>query len=420
MPKLTKQLVDNITQPATGDTTVWDTELPGFGVRVHAGGSRVYVVRYRTKCAQRYQRRMTICRTCDAPPNEARAMAREVFSAAARGEDPSSDRAKKTRDSALTIQAMFEARVASMRAKDRAMAGHVERMLLLAKNNAADSFGRDRAPSTITPADVVKFVSTFYQAGHRGAADKARGYLAATFAWAIKSAHDYTVEKGQDWGVTRNPAADVAKDHGAVGVRDRNLDQHELRIFWIACQDGNGGFSESMESCLRTIMSCGQRVQETLRMAGRDIDLEKRIWRMPASKTKGRTHAHTLPLPDIIIPELQRLKAKFGDGPMFPSQQSESGLLGALAVANAVRRYVQEKDAPIKPFQPRDLRRTWKSRAHDAGVDRFTRDLLQQHAKNDTGSKNYDRADYLPQMRKAMDDWSDWLVTLTTEAVTQQ
>jgi hypothetical protein len=62
-----------------------------------------------------------------------------------------------------------------------------------------------------------------------------------------------------------------------------------------------------------------------------------------------------------------------------------------------------------KPFQPRDLRRTWKSRAHDAGVDRFTRDLIQQHAKGDTGSKNYDRADYLPQMRAAMTKWNDWL-----------
>lgn len=60
-------------------------------------------------------------------------------------------------------------------------------------------------------------------------------------------------------------------------------------------------------------------------------------------------------------------------------------------------------------FTSRDLRRTWKSRAHDAGVDRFTRDLIQQHAKSDTGSKNYDRADYVPQMREAMAKWSAWL-----------
>ena len=63
----------------------------------------------------------------------------------------------------------------------------------------------------------------------------------------------------------------------------------------------------------------------------------------------------------------------------------------------------------IKPFQPRDLRRTWKSRAGDAGIDRFTRDLIQQHAQTDTGSKHYDRYDYLPQMREAMNKWEIWL-----------
>ncbi|WNL50865.1 integrase [Xanthomonas phage Murka] len=55
------------------------------------------------------------------------------------------------------------------------------------------------------------------------------------------------------------------------------------------------------------------------------------------------------------------------------------------------------------------MRRTWKSRTHDAGISRETRDLIQQHAKNDTGSKSYDRADYLPQMREAMSKWADWL-----------
>jgi hypothetical protein len=43
-----------------------------------------------------------------------------------------------------------------------------------------------------------------------------------------------------------------------------------------------------------------------------------------------------------------------------------------------------------------------------AGVDRFTRDLIQQHARGDTGGKHYDHADYLPQMREAMKKWEKW------------
>jgi len=60
-------------------------------------------------------------------------------------------------------------------------------------------------------------------------------------------------------------------------------------------------------------------------------------------------------------------------------------------------------------FQTRDIRRTWKSRAGDAGIDRFTRDLIQQHQKTDTGSRHYDRMDYFPQMLAAMNKWEEWL-----------
>lgn len=83
------------------------------------------------------------------------------------------------------------------------------------------------------------------------------------------------------------------------------------------------------------------------------------------------------------------------------------------AIARAVRRYVVAEGADVRDFQARDLRRTWKSRTHDAGIDRFTRDLIQQHAKgSDTGSKHYDRADYFKQMREAMDKWNAWLTAV--------
>lgn len=126
-----------------------------------------------------------------------------------------------------------------------------------------------------------------WKAGHRGAADKARSYLAATFEWAIKSANDYTVAVRQDWGLTVNPAAAVAKDHGASKARDRNLTAAEMRIFWTACTDGNAGFSEGTEVCLKLIMACGQRLMETLRIEGRDIDLNEKLW-------NGRRQTKTL------------------------------------------------------------------------------------------------------------------------------
>jgi Arm DNA-binding domain len=46
MPKLTKRLVDQLQSTAT-DYTVWDSDVRGFGCRVHARGRKTFIVKYR-------------------------------------------------------------------------------------------------------------------------------------------------------------------------------------------------------------------------------------------------------------------------------------------------------------------------------------------------------------------------------------
>lgn len=407
--KLTKNFVDNLTAPEKGEAWFWDAELDGFGVRIQESGRKTYVVRYRTRDAKRTQRKVTICRCSDMPPDRARDQARKLFSQVAEGADPAAE-LKKAQPSRATVSRMFEGYVAAMRKLGKVSATEVERALLLAKNNAAAALGRDRPAADVTPADVVAYVSGFYEAGHRGAADKHRSYIASAFAWAMQSANDYTTKGAEDWGLVRNPGADVAKDPGAIKTRDRALTVAELRTLWAATGPGMPHFSIEMGSAVRLLICCGQRVQETLRVDGAEIDLEAALWRMPAHKTKGKLREHVIPLPAQARSVLEVLIDQNGNGPLFPPRAGAKGRRTAHSSVNqAVRRWYLRPDVVVAPFQARDLRRTWKSRAHDAGVDRFTRDLIQQHAKNDTGSKSYDRADYNPEMRAAMDKWSAWL-----------
>lgn len=410
MPKLTKTIVDNAGAPATGEICVWDTELEGFGIRIHHTGRKVYLVRYRTRDTKRTQRKLTLCRCSDMPPDKARDLARKVFAQVAEGQDPVADRKPAAaKVNPATVGRMFEAYVASMRANNRQSATEVERMLLTCKGNAADAIGRNRPAAEIEPSDLIEHLKGFFQKGHRGAADKARSYISSAYGWAIASANDYTVEQSENWGVTRNPAADVAKDPQAKQTRDRNLAAGEIRQLWEASLAG--GFSHEIGACVRLLIACGQRVQETLRIDGHEIDIEARLWKMPAHKTKGRKRPHTVPLPAIIIPTLQALIAKHGTGPLFPGREgSGEELIGHRSVNHAIARWQAQESVTMERFTTRDIRRTWKSRAADAGVDRFTRDLIQQHARgSDTGSKHYDMADYSSQMREAMAKWSAWL-----------
>lgn len=413
MPKLTKTLVDNAPVPATGDAFIWDTELQGFGIRIQASGRKVYVIRYRTKDAKRTQRKLTLARCSDMPPDRARDLARKEFAKVAEGCDPAAERKPAVQAATnKTVGRMFQGYVDSLKAKGRASAGEVERALLLASNNAADALGRTKAAADITPTQIVDYVSTFYNAGHRGAANKHRGYISAAYNWAMQSANDYTVpaEQRVDWGIQRNPAAEIAKDTGATKTRDRNLTAAELRLLWQATDKARGeDFWEETGAAIRLMICCGQRVRETLRIEGKEIDLDNALWKMPAEKSKiGKPHA--IPLPHQAVEVLRSLIDQHGDGYLFPARHGAKGeLLSDMSVMQAIRRWVSRDDVEMESFQTRDLRRTWKSRAHDAGIDRFTRDLIQQHAKNDTGSKHYDMAEYLPQKRDAMEKWANWL-----------
>jgi hypothetical protein len=55
MPKLTKRIVEG-RQPTAQDVVVWDSMLPGFGVRIWPSGLRVYIVQYRTRHGQQRKR----------------------------------------------------------------------------------------------------------------------------------------------------------------------------------------------------------------------------------------------------------------------------------------------------------------------------------------------------------------------------
>lgn len=404
MPKLTKTMIDAAKPVPGADVWLWDSEVEGFGVRIRESGRKTYVVRYRVRNAQRTQRKLHLAHCSHVTPDKARELARKVFARVADGQDPAADMrpSKASRDA--TVEQLFKGYIAWMRDNGKASADEVERALLTAKSGcAADALDRKRPAREVTPHDVIQFVASFFQRGKRSSADKARSYIASAYAWGIASANDYTVAHRQNLGITTNPAAVIARDPGATSPRSRNLSHDEIRRLWSDTFN-NECFARDVGAAIRMLIACGQRVQETLRIDGAEVGTALGEWRMPIDKTKTKRRPHTIPLPSVIMPTVLDLIAISGAGPLFPAERMDHRTIN-----RAIRKWLARADVDIAPFQTRDIRRTWKSRTADAGIDRFTRDLIQQHAKGDTGSKNYDWADYLPQMRAAMGKWSGWL-----------
>jgi hypothetical protein len=84
--KLNKATVASTKVPAgKSETIVFDESLPGFGLRVRAGGKRVWIVQYRAGSKQRRLR-------LEASKSTIRKEARKALAKARLGEDPQADK----------------------------------------------------------------------------------------------------------------------------------------------------------------------------------------------------------------------------------------------------------------------------------------------------------------------------------------
>ena len=328
-------------------------------------------------------------------PRLSLAAARQAFTAQVSTvlQDGKNPRAMSVAADKPTVRALFDACCDQMEADGKTSAAEYRRVL----RQVAAAWGDNKLAGSVDPSDVSHYLEAVFSRGARVAADRTRSYLSAAFNYGLKATHDYRSENRRDWGLKLNPVTAVAKDTNSSTPGKRALSAAELVTLWHGLDAGN--FALETTAAIKLLICTGQRVRELLRMDTSEIDLDAMTWTMPVEKTKMKIASHTVFLPDQARPVLQALLAKRQAGLLMPTTDWVLG--------KAISRWCAASG--FERFTPRDLRRTWKSRAHDAGVDRYTRDLVQQHERGDTGSIHYDLADYHPQMREAMRKWSVWL-----------
>jgi integrase len=103
MPRLFKRVIDQIT-PQQGDYFVWDTTLPGFGVRVFPSGRKTYLVQYRD--AHGRTRRYTLGPHGVLTPDQARQLAQDALARVRAGANPA--QVRKDSRHAPTVAALAE------------------------------------------------------------------------------------------------------------------------------------------------------------------------------------------------------------------------------------------------------------------------------------------------------------------------
>src|SRR5262245_1634387 len=119
------------------------------------------------------------------------------------------------------------------------------------------------------------------------------------------------VRKFFNWCVARDilavsPCAGV-KPPSAERARDRVLSDDELRLVWAAADKLGGTFGPLMKLLALT----GQRRDEVARIRWEEVDIENRLWTLPAERTKNNK-PHEVPLSNAALTVLQNVPRTAG------------------------------------------------------------------------------------------------------------
>ena len=146
-----------------------------------------------------------------------------------------------------------------------------------------------------------------------------------------------------------------------------------------------------------------------------ELDLPAAIWRLPADRMKAR-RAHAVPLSRQVLGLLDVLRTVGTStthvlpGRYRPGSGREAPCVVVESLGAALRRDRAERPAGaiamLDPFTPHDLRRTCRTGLAALGVDHVVAERVLAHQIAGVAGV-YDRHDYVPEMRAALQRWAD-------------
>jgi integrase len=430
--KLTDAAIQRFKAAKGARIEYFDATLPGFGLRVagptdrNPEGRKSWVLFYRYRGAQK---RLTIEPGYPALSlADARKQAGDALTLLYKGTDPGAAKAEakaapvRKPDTISNVVDEFVLR--HLQGKRRA-ARYVQETRRNFDLHVLPKW-KDRAIGSITRRDVIELLDGIVDGGAKvkdaeGKTKVTRGgpIAANRVLAAVRALFNWALRRGM---IETTPAALVERP-GEETRRERTLSADELRAIWprmVAMDYPVGAF-------FQMVLLTGQRREEVATMAWANIDMDEKVWTIPAEVTKaGRGHA--VPLSPAAIALLRAVprkstknKAKVlvpsphvftttGDAPISGYSAVKKRLDAAVATARA-----EAELAPIEAWTVHDLRRTAATEMARLGVTRFTIGRVLNHSdRSVTGI--YDRHSYLAEKRHALETWGAYLTGLMQPA----
>lgn len=377
--RMTARTIPSLPVPETGQVDYWDTDFPGFGVRVTSKGARAFVFMYRNADGQK--RRYTLGRFPTLSLADARDSARAIGRKVADGLDPAAE--KSERRKAATVSEMADSYLG-----DYAM--HAKRSWKKdrqAIERDIKPFIGSRKAMTITQEDIEALIDKVVNRGSPIQANRTFEILRGMFNWSLSKA-----SVRREYGVTVNPCIGVQKPSKEKS-RDRVLSIPELCAVWHAAeadQTRNGAVAQ-------LLILTAQRIGEVCKMQPADIEAD--WWTIPAENSKNG-FAHRVPLTPTAGKIVSEAIASTPEpGWLFPKYGGGGHLVNVQKLADRIR-----ARSGVKDFRFHDIRRSVVSHLRAAGIDRGTGKKILNHLEADVTAV-YDRYGLDREKREALTLW---------------
>src|SRR6266513_2254731 len=265
-------------------------------------------------------------------------------------------------------------------------------------------------PSAYAAEHIGEILAKMVKAGITRQVNKTRAYLRAAFAYGAKADHDprTLARDGALFALRSNPVSLTPVIREYERTRERTLSEDELRAFWKALDS----LPVIQGATLRfnLALAC-QRPTQLLRADWTAFDSAEKTLLLKDSKGRGGSRDHLLPLTPFALEQLKALREANGQVPS-PFTSDGKRQLAVDTLSSAVRHISQslQQQHEIPPFQLRDLRRTAETMLQKLAVDREVRAHLLSHGRGQgVQGRHYERYDFLPEKRAALEKWGHHL-----------
>lgn len=393
---MTKKLLTDMTiknlPPAAAQYDVFDEQVPNFGIRVSPGGTKTFVLFYRTNGKKS---RVALGRYPIVKLRQARLQAVELAGKIAAGHDPRADRlSSRQSQEDWSFGTIVDAYIERYAKKNTKSWQETQRWL----NREFVARWQTVRVQKVSKTMVVKAIDDIREQNGPSAANHAFAALRHFCNWCVERSY-----------IDLSPCHGL-KQPAKIKSRQRVLTDEELAAIWKACDDIGYPFGPFVKLLILT----GQRRSEIANLCWSDLDLEGGVWTQTTNKSD---RMHLLPLSTQAIAILKSMPRWTSDC-VFPAKGKDRPMSG-------FSKFKKRLDAlcGVEDWTLHDLRRTTATKMARLKIPGETIELVLNHQSHRLRGLAgvYNRYQYTDEKADALQQVADHFeAVLLTPATSDQ